>query len=112
MTKGKIAAQCSHATLACFKALQRANPNLLGAWERYGQAKIALKAEGDEELLLLEAQAKSLGVCARSIQDACVSMHIQVRVWMALMCFNAADEPRSPPDPQRCSASDRRPNPS
>ncbi|UKZ69278.1 uncharacterized protein TrAtP1_010288 [Trichoderma atroviride] len=27
MTKGKIAAQCSHATLACYKALARADPS-------------------------------------------------------------------------------------
>jgi PTH2 family peptidyl-tRNA hydrolase len=26
MTKGKIAAQCSHATLACYKTLQQQNP--------------------------------------------------------------------------------------
>ncbi|KAJ8296398.1 putative peptidyl-tRNA hydrolase 2 [Rhodotorula toruloides] len=45
MTKGKIAAQC-------------------------GQAKIAVKCESEEELEILQASAKSLGVCARSIQDA------------------------------------------
>lgn len=73
MTKGKIAAQCSHATLACYKTLQRANPAILRAWESRGQAKIALKADSEDELLLLEASAKSLGICARSIQDACVS---------------------------------------
>lgn len=34
------------------------------------QAKIAVKAESEEELLILQATAKSLGICARSIQDA------------------------------------------
>ncbi|KAG9051584.1 hypothetical protein FS837_004094 [Tulasnella sp. UAMH 9824] len=40
MTKGKIAAQCGHATLACYKALQKSNPALLAHWERIGQGLI------------------------------------------------------------------------
>ncbi|KAK4333307.1 Peptidyl-tRNA hydrolase 2 [Rhodotorula toruloides] len=70
MTKGKIAAQCGHATLACYKTLMRSNPKLVQHWERTGQAKIAVKCESEEELEILQASAKSLGVCARSIQDA------------------------------------------
>ncbi|CAE6421318.1 unnamed protein product [Rhizoctonia solani] len=70
MTKGKIAAQCGHATLACYKALSAANPALLHHWERFGQPKIALKCDSEEELLLLQATAQSLSLCARSIQDA------------------------------------------
>ncbi|KAI8995338.1 peptidyl-tRNA hydrolase PTH2-domain-containing protein [Trametes punicea] len=70
MSTGKIAAQCGHATLACYKALQRTNPALLKHWERTGQAKIALKANSEDELLELEAVAKSLNLAARSILDA------------------------------------------
>ncbi|EKM60874.1 uncharacterized protein PHACADRAFT_247082, partial [Phanerochaete carnosa HHB-10118-sp] len=70
MTTGKIAAQCGHATLACYKALQKTNPALLRHWERTGQAKVALKASSEDELLELEAIAKSLNLCARSILDA------------------------------------------
>ncbi|KII93424.1 hypothetical protein PLICRDRAFT_87801 [Plicaturopsis crispa FD-325 SS-3] len=70
MTPGKIAAQCGHATLACYKALVKKNPKLVQHWERIGQAKIALKANSEEQLLELEAIAKSLNLCARSIQDA------------------------------------------
>ncbi|CAL1696487.1 unnamed protein product [Somion occarium] len=70
MTSGKIAAQCGHATLACYKALLKTNPALLAHWERTGQAKIALKASSEDELLELEAIAKSLNLCARSIIDA------------------------------------------
>ncbi|KAL5001969.1 peptidyl-tRNA hydrolase PTH2-domain-containing protein [Aspergillus recurvatus] len=72
MTKGKIAAQCSHATLACYKYLV-ANPSsstILRRWERQGQAKIALQLKSEEEMQLLQAQAVSLGLCARVIQDA------------------------------------------
>lgn len=69
---GKIAAQCSHATLACYKYLV-ANPSsstILRRWERQGQAKIALQTKSEEEMELLQAQAISLGLCARVIQDA------------------------------------------
>ncbi|GAA5870975.1 hypothetical protein JCM16303_001648 [Sporobolomyces ruberrimus] len=70
MNKGKIAAQCGHATLACYKSLNRSNPQLVNHWERTGQAKIAVKCDSEDELLVLQATAKSLGICARSIQDA------------------------------------------
>ncbi|KAG6911761.1 hypothetical protein DXG01_000007 [Tephrocybe rancida] len=69
MTQGKIAAQCGHATLACYKALIKSNPKLIKHWERTGQAKIALKGTSEEQILELEAIAKSLNLCARSIQD-------------------------------------------
>jgi len=70
MSIGKIAAQCSHATLACYKTLAFSNPSLLRQWERAGQTKIALRCSSEEDLLVLQAQAQSLKLCARSIQDA------------------------------------------
>ncbi|RPB28051.1 PTH2-domain-containing protein [Terfezia boudieri ATCC MYA-4762] len=70
MTKGKTAAQCSHATLACYKSLQRSSPSLLRRWEQAGQAKIALRGNDEEELITLQAQAQSLGITARIIHDA------------------------------------------
>ncbi|EPS28972.1 hypothetical protein PDE_03918 [Penicillium oxalicum 114-2] len=72
MTKGKIAAQASHATLACYKYFITHQPDspILRRWEQGGQAKIALQIKSEEDLLLLQAQAMSLGLCARVIQDA------------------------------------------
>ncbi|GAB7355678.1 hypothetical protein MBLNU459_g6382t1 [Dothideomycetes sp. NU459] len=70
MTKGKIAAQCSHATLACYKTLLRQSSPLLRRWEGYGQAKVALQVKSEEELEVLQAQAVSLGICAQIIHDA------------------------------------------
>jgi len=70
MTKGKIAAQCGHATLACYKTLEKSNPTLLRHWERTGQAKVALRVDSEEELMLLQATAQSLNICARAIRDA------------------------------------------
>ncbi len=69
---GKIAAQCSHATLACYKALLRADPAhpVIKQWERLGQAKVALKVDSEEDMLMLQAQAVSLGLCAKVIHDS------------------------------------------
>lgn len=72
MTKGKIAAQCGHATLACYKYMLNspAGLGILKRWENYGQAKIALQVKTEEELDTLQALAVSLGLCARVIHDA------------------------------------------
>ncbi|TGZ78713.1 peptidyl-tRNA hydrolase [Ascodesmis nigricans] len=70
MTKGKIAAQCGHATLSCYKAAKKFAPSLVTRWERYGQAKIALQVKSEDELLLLQAKALSLGVVAKVVHDA------------------------------------------
>ncbi|CAN8103487.1 unnamed protein product [Discula destructiva] len=79
MTKGKIAAQCSHATLACYKTLSRqarkagpASPaaRLLSRWERYGQAKVAVQIKSLDDLEELMGKAQSLGITAEVIQDA------------------------------------------
>ena len=75
---GKIAAQCSHATLACYKRLfsaaqlepQSLSARLLRQWERNGQAKIAVQTKSEDEMLELMGKARSLGVTAEVIQDA------------------------------------------
>ncbi|EGY19935.1 Peptidyl-tRNA hydrolase 2 like protein [Verticillium longisporum] len=79
MTKGKMAAQSSHATLACYKVLARAaakngpssaEARLLDRWERLGQAKIAVQIKGEDELKKLRAAARAQGVTAEVIADA------------------------------------------
>ncbi|RFU25397.1 hypothetical protein B7463_g10933, partial [Scytalidium lignicola] len=72
MTKGKIAAQCSHATLACYKNFLRHAPNspTLRRWERQGQAKVALQVKSQDELEVLQAKALSLGLVAEVVVDA------------------------------------------
>ncbi|WWD19788.1 peptidyl-tRNA hydrolase [Kwoniella shandongensis] len=70
MTKGKIAAQAGHATLAAAMTLKEANPRLFRAWQNQGQPKIALRCANTEELETLAAQALSLNICARTIRDA------------------------------------------
>ncbi|KAL8945573.1 MAG: hypothetical protein Q9222_007898 [Ikaeria aurantiellina] len=74
MGKGKIAAQSSHATLACYRALSSTFPTslnpVLKQWERMGQAKVVVQAKNEEELETLQAKALSLGLCAQIIHDA------------------------------------------
>jgi len=69
MTKGKVAAQCSHATLACYKASLKSS-QYLATWEHHGQAKIVLKSVSEEEMLGLQSAARFAGFVAESIKDA------------------------------------------
>ncbi|KAF8213287.1 peptidyl-tRNA hydrolase PTH2-domain-containing protein [Mycena galopus ATCC 62051] len=59
MTTGKIAAQCSHATLACYKTLVS---KLLGKWARTGYLKSVVRCSDEDALLLLQAQAQSVNL--------------------------------------------------
>ncbi|XP_014247745.1 peptidyl-tRNA hydrolase 2, mitochondrial [Cimex lectularius] len=76
MGKGKIAAQCSHATLSAYKEALKLNPDMVKAWEKSGQTKIVLKLpnEGEEStenaLYKLKTNANNLGVVASVIHDA------------------------------------------
>jgi peptidyl-tRNA hydrolase, PTH2 family len=42
----------------------------LRRWERLGQAKVAVKIDSEDDMLMLQAQAVSLGLCAQVIHDA------------------------------------------
>jgi PTH2 family peptidyl-tRNA hydrolase len=69
MTKGKIAAQCGHAAIACYESLQRSNPELLQRWKTDGQAKVVVQVSDEEQLELLQGIAQSLEITARIIHD-------------------------------------------
>lgn len=70
MGKGKAAAQCCHATLAAYKQARRKCPDTLRVWESSGQPKITLKCDTEEELMLLLARARSLGLVSYVVADA------------------------------------------
>ena len=70
MSKGKIAAQCGHATLGCYRRAERKNPDGLKRWARYGQTKVALKVGSEAELLEIEAKAKAAGLVHYVVCDA------------------------------------------
>ncbi|SSD61187.1 related to Peptidyl-tRNA hydrolase 2 [Saccharomycodes ludwigii] len=76
MTKGKIAAQCCHAALACYRLIatdpkkESYNLPLVNRWLHGGQAKITLKCPNKEDMDLMFAQAISMGVNAYVVHDA------------------------------------------
>jgi peptidyl-tRNA hydrolase len=71
MGKGKIAAQCSHAAIACYQRAQEADQANLDIWEATGCTKICLKFEGNEvDLKKLEAKARGVGLITGLIADA------------------------------------------
>ncbi|CAA0824752.1 Peptidyl-tRNA hydrolase II (PTH2) family protein [Striga hermonthica] len=70
MGKGKIAAQCSHATLGLYKKILNRAPNSLSRWEMCGQVKVVLKIESEDDMLVLQEKAKSLNLPAHITVDA------------------------------------------
>ncbi|XP_033119338.1 peptidyl-tRNA hydrolase 2, mitochondrial-like isoform X2 [Anneissia japonica] len=70
MGKGKVAAQCSHAAVNCYRHLQRSNPIMLNMWETHGQPKVVVKTTDEETLIALAQHAQSVGLTACLIQDA------------------------------------------
>ncbi|PKA49552.1 peptidyl-tRNA hydrolase, PTH2 family [Apostasia shenzhenica] len=70
MGKGKIAAQCSHATLGLYKKLHNRAPKALNRWEMCGQVKVVLKIESEEDMLVLLDRAKSLKLPTHITVDA------------------------------------------
>jgi len=70
MEKGKIAAQCGHATLACYRKSLKMCPDAVAWWERLGQAKIALKINDESEMDMIQAKARALGLATYIVEDA------------------------------------------
>lgn len=70
MDKGKIAAQCGHATLEAYRIAKRKCPENVLMWQTLGQTKIAIKIPDETHLIQLADEARKLGVPAGVIQDA------------------------------------------
>lgn len=75
MQKGKVAAQCAHAAVTCYRLMsepesQAYNEPMLNRWFQGGQAKIALKCGDKDQMDLLFAKALSLNINAYVIHDA------------------------------------------
>lgn len=62
MSKSKTAAHCGHATLGAYNLAMKCTPSIVKIWSRIGQAKITLKADSEEEINSLIAQAKNAGI--------------------------------------------------
>ncbi|GAB2228482.1 hypothetical protein Droror1_Dr00022603 [Drosera rotundifolia] len=70
MGKGKIAAQCSHATLGLYKKLVNRAPKALNRWEMCGQVKVVLKTETEDDMLVLQEKAKLIQLPTHITIDA------------------------------------------
>ena len=70
MGKGKIAAQCCHAAVGCYKRASKQCPRAIQVWERTGCAKIALKCPTQEEMELIAAKAMSRDIPLYLVEDA------------------------------------------
>jgi peptidyl-tRNA hydrolase, PTH2 family len=70
MGKGKIAAQCGHATLGAYELSKRYCRSALKCWFAMGTAKIALKAVDDEALLEMQRRAVAAGLVCCLVHDA------------------------------------------
>lgn len=70
MSKGKAAAQASHAAVAAAIKSKREKPNEFALWWNTGQKKIVLAVESEDELLKLEQRLRATGVIVVKIDDA------------------------------------------
>lgn len=71
MGKGKIAAQCCHAAVACYKQASKTCPAGLRAWEATGTAKIAVKCPSQDEMMNeILIKAINAGIPAYFVEDA------------------------------------------
>lgn len=69
MDKGKIAAQCGHATLGAYKTSLKFAKSNVQWWERTGQAKIAVKVT-EEQMFAVAKAAEEIGVANYIVMDA------------------------------------------
>ncbi|XP_055859110.1 peptidyl-tRNA hydrolase 2, mitochondrial [Episyrphus balteatus] len=70
MSKGKTAAQCSHASILCYQRSQKVNASALESWCIWGQPKIVLKVDSLEEILQIRDEAHKANVVAEIVKDA------------------------------------------
>ncbi len=67
LSKGKLAAQASHAAVA---ALEKADKKMAEGWKREGQKKVVLKVKNEAELVALKEKCSKLKINCSLIRDA------------------------------------------
>lgn len=89
MGKGKIGAQCGHATLAAYQNTKRMSTNskywtkVLEKWNWEGTKKICVKVKDSEELVEIQQLANSLGLPNYLVADA---GHTQIAAGSLTVC--------------------------
>ncbi len=69
MGKGKLAAQVAHASLSAAEEAIARRPDWYSEWKLEGQAKIVVKATGEDELRELMRKARSVRLPVALIED-------------------------------------------
>ncbi len=67
LSKGKLGAQCAHASLEAYK---KADKKIIELWNKEGSKKVILKAKNLKELLALKEKCESLKLPHALISDA------------------------------------------
>lgn len=67
MSEGKRIAQACHASLGAYKNAETVDQN---RWETEGGKKVAVKADGEDELMELFKTARSMNISAYVVKDA------------------------------------------
>jgi len=70
MGKGKIGAQCGHASVGAYETAMERNRSLIQRWERSGCAKIALRVDSEKDLMNLRKGASVKGLNYYLVHDA------------------------------------------
>ncbi len=69
MSVGKMIAQACHAAVEASEEAKRVNHSAWRRWRDEGAKKVALGAEGEDELRELAERAEGLGIAAAVIED-------------------------------------------
>lgn len=67
MPKGKLAAQCSHASV---DTILKSHKKIVELWKKEGAKKVILKVKDENELLKYKEMAEELGLKTALITDA------------------------------------------
>jgi len=69
MSKGKIAAQASHGSVACAVKTMNEKHDIFAAWTNSGQKKAVVKVDDLHGLKLLALKAKQMGMIYEIVKD-------------------------------------------
>tara|TARA_B100000678_G_scaffold81102_1_gene67457 strand:- start:307 stop:675 length:369 start_codon:yes stop_codon:yes gene_type:complete len=70
LSKGKLAAQCSHAAVNCAMKAKKKTARLYERWNNAGARKIVVRADNEQHLRRLYAKALEGGLTCDLIKDA------------------------------------------
>jgi len=70
LSKGKMAAQVSHAAVNCSLKSKKSDSSNFTKWLGEGQKKVVVKVSGESELRKLQQHAREIGLISSLITDA------------------------------------------